>query len=85
MAVCVTSKRKHWTIFLQRTRDGHRQSDKHWNRFKDNAGETSERLGRAHTGFSERTDTILKRTELKNNNAKQPLANVCSGIVLIIM
>ena len=56
VAVCV---RKHWTIFLERPRDGHRQSDEHWNRFKDNAGVTSERLGGAHTGFSERTDSIL--------------------------
>ena len=40
-------------------REGHRQSDEHWNRFKGNGGETSERQGRAHMGFSERIDTIL--------------------------
>ena len=45
-------------------REGHRQSDKHWNCFKGNAGETSERRGGAHMGFSERIDTILNRTEL---------------------
>ena len=50
-------------FILQRTRDGHRQSDEHWNRFKDNAGETSEREDGAHMGFSERIDTILNRTE----------------------
>ena len=38
---------------------GHRQSDEHWNRFKGNVGETSERRGGAHIGFSERIDTIL--------------------------
>ena len=38
-------KRKRSTIFpdFQKTREGHRQSDEHWNRFKGNAGETSER------------------------------------------
>ena len=45
--------------WLQRTREGHRQSDEHWNRFKGDAGETSERRGGAHMGFSERRDTIL--------------------------
>ena len=44
---------------LERTREGHRQSDEHWNRFKGNVEETSERLGGAHIGFSERIDTIL--------------------------
>ena len=28
---------------LKRTREGHRQSDEHWNRFKGNVGETSDR------------------------------------------
>ena len=37
------------TIFLERTREGHRQSNEHWNRFKGNVGETSERRGGAHT------------------------------------
>ena len=32
-------KRKRYTIFLERTREGHRQSDKHWNCFKGNVGE----------------------------------------------
>ena len=35
------------------------QSDKHWNCFKGNTGETSERRGEAHMGFSERTNTIV--------------------------
>ena len=30
-------------------RDGQRQSDEHWNRFKGNVGETSQRRGGAHT------------------------------------
>ena len=39
-------KKKSVTIFLERTREGpgHRQSDEHWNRFKGNVGEISERL-----------------------------------------
>ena len=44
---------------FERTREGHRQSDEHWNRFKGNVGETSDRRGAAHMGFSERIDTIL--------------------------
>ena len=32
------------------TRDGHRQSDEHWNSFKGNVGETSERRGGAYMG-----------------------------------
>ena len=44
---------------FERTRDGHRLSDEHWNRFKGNVGETSERRGGAHMGFSKHKDTIL--------------------------
>ena len=40
-----------WTIFLERTRDGHHQSDEHWNHFKGNVGETSERWGGALYGL----------------------------------
>ena len=46
-------------IFLERTREGHRQSDEHWNRFKGKVGKTSERRGGAHISFSDCTDTIL--------------------------
>ena len=38
-------------------------SDKHWNCFKGNVGETSERLGGAHMGFSDHIDTILSWIE----------------------
>ena len=44
---------------LERTRECHRQSDEHWNCFKGDVGETSERRGGAHMGFSERIYTIL--------------------------
>ena len=44
---------------LERTREGHRQSDEHGNRFKGNVGETSERRGGAYMGFSERIETIF--------------------------
>ena len=47
-------------IFLERTREGRRQSDEHWNRFKGDDGETSDRRDGAHVGFSERIDTVLK-------------------------
>ena len=48
--------------FHERTKEDHRHE--HWNRFKVNIRETSERRGGAHVGFSERIDTILSRTEL---------------------
>ena len=48
---------------VERTRKGYRQSDEHWNRFKQTFGETSERRGGAYMAFSERTDT-LNGTEL---------------------
>ena len=46
-------------ILLQRMREGHHQSDEHRNRFNGNIGETSERQGGVHMGFSERIGTIL--------------------------
>ena len=46
-------------IFHERMREGHHQSDENWNSFKGDIGETSERLGGMHMGFSERIDTIL--------------------------
>ena len=36
-------KRKRQTIVLEKTREGHRQLDENWNRFKGNVGETFER------------------------------------------
>ena len=41
---------------VERTREGHRHSDEHWNRFKGDVGETSERRAGAHMGFSERLE-----------------------------
>ena len=40
-------------IFLERTREGHRHSDRHWIHFKGNVGDTSERQGGVPMGFSE--------------------------------
>ena len=46
------------------TREGHRQSDEHWNRSEGNVGGTSGRRSGAHMGFSERIDTTLNWTQL---------------------
>ena len=46
-------------IFLERMREGYRQVDQYWNHFKADVGETSERRGGVHMGFSEHIDTIL--------------------------
>ena len=43
----------------ERTREGHCQLDEHWNCFKDNIEETSERRVETHTGLSEYIDTTL--------------------------
>ena len=40
-------------------RESHRQSDEHWNCFKGDVGQASERRGGAHMGFSEHIDAIL--------------------------
>ena len=47
------------------------QSDKHWNCFKGNVGNTSERQGGGHMGFPERIDTILNSTEPINKLARR--------------
>ena len=57
-------------IFLERMREGHRQSDEHWNCFKGNVGETSE--GGAHMGFAKRIDTILNWNECRKKRKKNP-------------
>ena len=41
-------KRKRYTIFLERTREGHRQSGEYWNCFQGNVGETSEKRSGAY-------------------------------------
>ena len=45
------------TIFLERARKGHRQSDQLWNCFKGNVGETPERRGGSHMDLPERIYT----------------------------
>ena len=45
-------------IFLEKDESGS-LSIRHWNCFKGNVGETSERWGGVHVGFCKRIDTIL--------------------------
>ena len=52
-------KTKRSTIFLGRTRKGHRSSDQRRNSFKGNTEENSERRGRAHAGFPKHVNTLL--------------------------
>ena len=49
-------------IFLERTREGHRQSHEDWNSSKADVGETSEGRSGALMGFSERVNTCLLYT-----------------------
>ena len=44
-------KEKSSTISLERMRKGHRKSDQHWNVFKGDTVESSERWGGEHMGF----------------------------------
>ena len=47
-------KRKRSTIFTERTREGHHQSDEHWNCFRGNVGKLlRDRVERVIIGFSE--------------------------------
>ena len=46
-------------IFLERTREGHRQSDEHWNRFKANVGEASESIWSAYGLFRAPRDYVM--------------------------
>ena len=46
-------------MFLERTRESHRHSDEHWNRFKGNIGETVLRDRIPHVDFPERVDTVI--------------------------
>ena len=46
-------------IFLEGTREGHRQSAEHWNCSKGNVVETSERWDGVQVGFSKCIDTAL--------------------------
>ena len=59
---------RHYLLARRRMRIGHSQSDQHWNCFKGNAGEISERRSGADMGFSERKDTTLNWTVLNAYN-----------------
>ena len=54
-----------WKYERERERDC--QLDEHWNCFRGDLVDISERPGGAHIGFSERIDTILSWTELNWN------------------
>ena len=43
--VSQTNRKRSAAVFLERTRGGHRRSDRHWNCFKGNVGESSDRRG----------------------------------------
>ena len=63
-------KKKCLTILLER-REGHRLSDKHWNRFNHNIGETSESQGGAQTGFSKYHPELNWETFTQDDIAKK--------------
>ena len=66
-------------------REGHSQSDEHWNCFKDNVGEISKKCGGAHMGFSEHTDTILNWTELTALMRADPVSMEARRVSPILM
>ena len=57
-------KKTRSTIFIERTREGHCQSDQHWNCLKSNAEVTSEKRGGAQMVIPECVDIILSWAEL---------------------
>ena len=58
-------------------RKGHRQSDQHWNCFKGNAGETSERRDGACMGFSELLGATLNWTKLTREQHSVIIEWIC--------
>ena len=52
-------KREHSTVFLERMMEGHHSSQANIGSLNSNIGESFERHGGAHMGFSKQTDTIL--------------------------
>ena len=52
-------KSKRSTIFRERTRKGHHQSNQHWNCFKGSIEKAAERRSETHMGLPERVATIL--------------------------
>ena len=64
-------KRKRKTIFLERMREGHHQSNEHCNHFKGNVEKTSERWGGVHMGFCKCNNTILNCTEQNSSHNVQ--------------
>ena len=54
---------KCWTMFLERTREGHGQSGEHRNCFKGNVEEISKRRGGAHIGPAELYSTCGQNSQ----------------------
>ena len=50
------------------TTEGHRQSDEHWNYFKEDDGATSEKRDGAYLSFSERTQYHLELNSAELNS-----------------
>ena len=59
-----TERGSAWRSSIKRGRKCHYQSDKNWNLFKGNIGETSERCGLEMGFFPEHMDALLNWTEL---------------------
>ena len=66
-------------------REGFCQSDEHWNRFEGNVGETSERPGGAHMGFSEPIDTIFNWTDQRSSECKRELGHLVFRTTRILL
>ena len=67
-------KRKHWMIFLKRTREGHCQSDEHWNCFKGNSGETVNNCWRSRQNRRDLGKCTHQCGEMQGNNSAQVLS-----------
>ena len=65
-------------LLSERTRKGHRQSDEHWNGFKSNAKDTSERRGWANMGlFQERRYRLQPNWTEPNNLCIHVVTKMC--------
>ena len=73
-------RRQRSTIFVERARQGHHQLDQHWNYFRGNTEESSERQGGAHMDLPGRVNTILNWNEQnckRQSDILQPLKYMC--------
>ena len=76
-------KEKSSTISLERMRKGHRKSHQHWNVFKGDTVESSERWGGEHMGFPQAHRYNLELNQIHIYIYIQHISNFCHVLSVI--